>query len=595
MMLNLKRHLSHTSSADTLKPTPPSTVLIVGGGPSGLILGIILLQNGIPVRIIEKNALPRLGQRGAGIMPRTLELFTYIGIIDEVLKLAIPIPPARMYKLPGGAEPIHDFDMAPPVRATPSTPFLAPLMLGQDRLEKLFHAKLAEFGVSVELGTELASFSQTADHVDVKLLRRGMDPEAEGVLEDSTYEWMIGTDGARGVVRKQLGLTFLGERAVENFVVGDICADGLSQKHWHMWGDAGSTFLRGTETPKLFNFVVTGPNINHKELFADQDTLRRCFYENTGKRPDVKFGDIPWISCYTPNIRMVDKFGKGRVFIAGDAAHVHSPTGGQGMNTGVQDSFNLGWKLALIIKKLAPVSLIESFNEERLPVIAEMLSQTTQMMKQSSGEDDCLSPGPWKTSGSLFQLGVNYRWSPIVLDERKRMEEEIEAEEDDYLKDYEFGDNEEDEKVDSYGLGSDGRLRAGDRAPDATGLVDRSTKSSTKAHRLFHDIFSTSHHTVLVFPELADCKSVLHALTLYPKSLIRSVVVVRRGRPFPTHCALADTLIEDRGGHAHEAYVSSNVCGVVVVRPDGMVGAIVQGPEWMHRYFRGIFASGGRR
>ncbi|KAF9005951.1 pentachlorophenol 4-monooxygenase [Cyathus striatus] len=603
-MLSLRQHLPHTPSMDTLRPSP-SPVLIVGGGPSGLVLAIILLQNGIPVRIIEKSAVPRLGQRGAGIMPRSLELFMYIGIIDQVMKLAIPMPRAKMYKLPEGNQCTHEFEMAPPTNPTPANPFLNPVMLGQDRLEKIYHAKLAEYGCSVELGTELLSFENKSDGVDVKLLVRGMDPNAEGVVENTTYEWMVGTDGARGVVRKQLGLSFLGEtRTVENFVVGDICVDGLSQNHWHMWGDAGSTLqvthfplltslfyssfhrisLRGTETPNLFNFVVAGKHINHAALYTDQDSLRKCFSENTGRRDDLKFGTIPWVSHYTPNIRMVNKFGKGRVYIAGDAGHVHSPTGGQGMNTGIQDSFNLGWKLALIVKKLAPPSLIETYTEERIPVIAEMLNQTTKILNRTFKEKD---EGPWKTPGSLFQLGVNYRWSSIIIDERRSLEIEREAEEDDYLRDYEF--DEEEEKIDSYGLDVDGRLRAGDRAPDAPGLIDRGPRiQSKRSCRLFH-IVGTSYHTVLVFPELANCKSVLNAISLYPKGVIRSVIISRRGRPIPSGWESADYLFEDHGGHAHDMYASSDVCGVIIIRPDVMVGAIVRGPEGLHRYFRGIF------
>jgi len=247
---------------------------------------------------------------------------------------------------------------------------LNPVMLGQDRLEKIFHAALAELGCIVELGTELISFTQSASRVEVRLLVRGMDPMAEGVEEVASFEYMVGTDGARGVVRKQLGLNFLGEtRKIENFVVGDIRVEGLSQKASAIIpsrcdiilifnssiGTCGETppvlcwsfvsifaagphpfqyrvSLRGTEEPTLFNFVITGKYINRAQLANDQALLRETLVKSTN-REDLKFGECPWISYYTsvfhscfhmydlppsrPNIRMVDKLHVGHVLIAG--------------------------------------------------------------------------------------------------------------------------------------------------------------------------------------------------------------------------------------------------------------------------------------
>lgn len=210
-------------------------------------------------------------------------------------------------------------------------------MLGQDRLEKIFHSKLAELGCTVELGTTLVSFTQSADHVEAKLLVRGMHPEAEGVEEVASFEYMVGADGARGVVRKQLGLNFLGEtRTIENFVLGDIRVEGLSQKVCFMFlsiilillpifslGTCGETpltlcwsfvsiylsncpsypfqrrvTLRGTEHPALFNFVIAGKNIHHAQLAHDQVLLKEMLIKNTNRK-DLKFGECPWISYYT--------------------------------------------------------------------------------------------------------------------------------------------------------------------------------------------------------------------------------------------------------------------------------------------------------
>lgn len=301
---------------------------------------------------------------------------------------------------------------------------------------------------------------------------------------------------------------------------------------------------------------------------------------------------------------MVDSFSKGRVIIAGgkstvimnaailsthsspiDAGHVHSPTGGQGVNTAIQDSFNLGWKLALVARGYSNSSLITSYTEERLPVIAEMLDQTTKLLNKTfKGEDE----GQWKPGGTLFQLGVNYRWSSIVMDERKTLEAAREAEEDALMEDFDFYEDEG--KIDSYGSEFDGRLRAGDRAPDSSGLVKIGcSKAFSKSYQLFQ-IFNVTYHTILLFADFVDCEKVLQEIQRYPKDLMKTVVIVRRRKPAPPGSNLADYVFEDYDGHAYEAYTSS-VCGLVVVRPDGVVGGILRDASSLRRYFQTLLVS----
>lgn len=240
----------------------------------------------------------------------------------------------------------------------------------------------------------------------------------------------------------------------------------------------------------------------------------------------------------------------------------------QGMNTGIQDSYNLGWKLALVAKGFAPASLLETFNSERYPVVAEMLDITTKLMKKTTEESN--NEKGWDRTGDVNQLGVNYRGSQIVICEGEAvMEESI----------YESGS--------SYKTRAEGYVKSGDRAPDATGL-QRMINGNPEgvATRLFK-IFDPTRHTVLIFAEQTDYVSVLSSLRTYDVTLVRPVLITKSGKGRDIS---ADYVFEDSDGHANSAYKGpTGFSGVFVIRPDGMVGARVRGVKTLGRYFEGIF------
>lgn len=535
--------------------------LIVGAGPSGLSLALALLQNGISVRVIDKLSTYRVGQKGSGIQSRILELYKLLGVLHDIQKKGGVVQPVLRY-LPGGAT--QTVEMISYMENTPDRPYINPIMLGQDRHEDVLREHLSRYGVTVELETELVSFEQFPDRVVSRIIKTRDGQHIEETVES---QWIIGAEGARSVVRKTLGLTFLGEtRKGDNLVVGDIHVKKplLDRDVWHAWGEPStkSVSLRPFETKDddKYNFICMGRELDADKMASGREEFIKVFYETSG-RTDVEFGDLIWISNFQPNVRMVNSYGSGRAFLTGDSAHVHSPTGGQGLNSGIQDSVNLAWKLALVHKGLAPQSLLDSYSQERIPVIAAMLDKTSELLTKTfkPGGGDGLTG--WVRGYELRQLGVNYRASPVIVDETPIGEEET---------------------IDPYRSGNDSTIRGGDRAPDAPGLVFAS--DSTCKTSLF-DVFGSSFHTVLVFSD--ENAAVLDTLKCYPAGTVKSVVIVPHQ---PTGAILADYVLIDGDGYAYKHYnIAAKSTKVVVVRPDGIIGALVSGVEGLKRYFKEVF------
>ncbi|KAH9913060.1 monooxygenase [Fomitopsis serialis] len=551
--------------------TSPIPVLIAGAGPTGLVLGLTLLQNGVQVRIVDKDPKRHPGQRGSGLQPRTLELFHFLGVLDDVQVNALSVMPRREYKLPGGTETLKVETIAPIEDPTPATPYVNASLLGQYNTEAILRAHIERLGGTVEYGTELRSFEQHPNHVEATLVTKNGEKEKTETL---TSHWLVGTDGARGIVRKQLGLSFIGETRTDGAIhlLGLVEVQGLDADHWHQWAEMlnGGLMLIPTERTGYFSFFL-GRVQDVEKLLVDRDALVETFL-NRVERQDLVFGKFEAVSPYRPNIRMVDKFGEGRVFVAGDAAHVHSPAGGQGLNSSVQDAFNLAWKLTLVEQGLASPSLLATYTEERLPVIAAMLQKSTKLFEALQKGD---TERAWKRGGDLRMLGVNYRWSSIVVDERTPKAQSPES-------------------VNPYGSGTDGDLRAGDRAPDAPGLVNVGSEEADDPTSLF-SVFRPSHHTALLFNIPAEeMEQVLRVAQKYPSGSVKTVSIYPQGTSNPSVVGRPDLAIADRDGHAYAGYqVSPEKPTIVIVRPDGVVGGIVYGLSGLAQYFRGVFDATG--
>ncbi|KAM6496527.1 FAD binding domain containing protein [Amanita muscaria] len=563
-------------------------ILIIGAGPSGSVLALALLHHNIPVRIIESSTShPYIQWHSSSLLPRCLELFTMLGFVDDVLEQAIRVPTMQHYKSSDRTQVDIEVDMSPHTEPTPASPFLHALLLSQSSLKKIIRAALVRKGCTVEKGTELVSFTQTPEKVNVKLAKRnGTQIE----YEEESYDWMVGADGSAASICHQLGFEFHGDAEICKMLMGEVYMEGVDPRSWHIWGTKppeNHVSLRAIEKPGYFSVNVNGERVDAARLSGNTDLLRRFLQEATGNRADLKFGDILWSSVYHPDSRLLTRFLEGRVLVMGVATSLIPP---QALTSAVQDACNLAWKLALVHKRIGPYSLLNSYSEERLPVIAQMIDMTFQQdripFEEKKGRDEV-------RKNSYDQLGVNCRWSSIVFDERKK---DTREDEENYHFDISDDEEEEEEEVlDAYGLEIDGTLTAGDRAPDAPGLIDmrdtRKTTPSPKTWRLFQ-LFGPCYHTVLVFVGATRrWASVLRFLSSYPKGLVYTALISRRGNLVPAaDASYADFAFEDRNGHAHDVYVYDDKYGIVIVRPDGVVGAIVKGTEGIEWYFHGIFA-----
>ncbi|MBN9741057.1 3-(3-hydroxyphenyl)propionate hydroxylase [Amycolatopsis sp. A1MSW2902] len=414
--------------------TPEVPVLIVGAGPTGLTLACELARRGVAFRLVEASPGLRPGSRAKGLQPRSLEVFDDLGVIDRILANGRSAMPILL------TDPDGRTSGGPAFEERPDVPYPASVLTPQWRVEETLGLRLAEFGGTVEFGTALESFEQSADAVTA-VLRSGDQTETVRA------QWLVGCDGGRGVVRKQAGIAFEGETDERiRMIVADLAVDGLDRDAWHMWRcDEGFVSLCPLPSTHLFQYQApilgdTGLNLA---------TLQTIFDRRSG-RTDIRLQEPEWTSVWRSNTRLADRYREGRVFLAGDAAHVHSPAGGQGMNTGIQDARNLGWKLASGVPEL-----LDTYEAERRPIAAGVLRLSTARLAEAAEQKRI----PIRSDRDTTQLSVNYRGSTLARDDR-------------------------DESA---------QLRAGDRAPDAPGLT-----TTTGKCRLF-DLIRGGQFTLLNF------------------------------------------------------------------------------------------------
>jgi len=359
-------------------------VLIAGAGPTGIVLGIELLRRGIAVRVVDAASGPFEGSRGKGVQPRTLEIFDLIGVADDVVAsstlypyLKLHLGPFRKRLAPLGTR--HE--------PTEERPYPNMLMVPQWRTNEILLARFNALGGKIEYNSAVAGLTQTDRGVTAEL--------ATGESVKANY--MVGCDGGRSTVRCLLGIQLVGKSLDEKaMVVADLEIENLDREFWHVWpiNRGGPPSLCPLPLGNLFQLQ------SPKRI--GENGLEAGVLKTTGQRVT----GIAWQSEFKHQTRMVDRYRIGRVFLAGDAAHLHPPSGAQGLNTSVQDAWNLGWKLAAAILH-GEANLLESYQQERLPTAAAMLNLTGTLHVKKS-----------RQRGELTNhLSLNYRNSPLCKGE----------------------------------------------------------------------------------------------------------------------------------------------------------------------------------
>lgn len=496
-------------------------VAVVGAGPTGLALACELARRGIPIRVLDKAIDFFQGSRAKLLSPRALEVMDDLGVAEEVLAGSLLRHPVRQY---AGQHVIGEHIMNPDIAHSPDAPYPGGAMLPQWRTESVLRARLAEHGVTVELENEILDVAQDDAGVVLTVAHNGTTQRIRAA-------YVVGCDGAHSTIRARIGVSFDGVMNEDDryTYLGDVHVEGLSAHCAHLWNDPerGILLMTPFRDTDLWQFtflpVPGGPRIK-----PSLDSFREI-WQDWAALPGVRLLDAPWTSQFRVNERIASDYRVGRVFLAGDASHIYAPTGGQGMTTGIQDSYNLAWKLAAVLAG-APDTLLDSYQAERLPVARYALSGSAERMRKVR-QEAANSGNPvffkFLQNQDTTQLGITYHGGPLA----------------------------------PASAGATPKLRAGDRAPDA--ICQR--PGAEEPVRLF-DLFRGPHWTVLLFcgpGHLDDIPATIHGAD------VRAYTVMQSEDP-PGQ--LNNTVI-DATGAAHASYGIDGGT-VVLVRPDGYIASI---------------------
>ncbi|MGH8137482.1 MAG: FAD-dependent monooxygenase [Steroidobacteraceae bacterium] len=344
-----------------------SSVLIVGAGPTGLVLAAWLARLGVRVRIIDKTAAPGTTSRALAVQARTLELYRQLGLAAAVVEKGHKVPAVNLW-VQGAPQARLPFQTV----GADLTPYAFLQIFPQDQHEQLLIQRLAKLGVPIERNTELLGYADQGDRIVARLRH------ADGREERCEARFIAGCDGARSLVRETMRAGFPGGTYRQIFYVADVQASGPAlDGELHIDLDEADFLavfpLAGQGRARLIG-TVRDERAEHPDTLQFQDVGSRAI-----DHLKVQIDKVNWFSTYHVHHRVADRFRQGRAFVLGDAAHIHSPAGGQGMNTGIGDAINLAWKLRAVLAGCAPDNLLDSYEHERIRFARRLVASTDRV------------------------------------------------------------------------------------------------------------------------------------------------------------------------------------------------------------------------
>jgi 2-polyprenyl-6-methoxyphenol hydroxylase-like FAD-dependent oxidoreductase len=544
------------------RPSSSETdVLVVGTGPTGLTIAAELAAQDIGCRIIDKTPTRSEQSRALVVQARSLELLQKMGIADELVargRRTIKATPFVEGRLAANFE-FGDIGVD-------DTPYPFMLLVSQAETERVLEEHLESLGGKIERPVELLTFAQDAEGVSARLSHE------DGRQETVQAHYVVGADGAHSAVRHTLELSFEGDAYSQDFVLADTEIDwsGEDGRLYFFLSHKGLLAVFPLAGPSTYRLIATRAEDTPPD--ADDPALEEFQLLATELCPfPIRLHDPSWLARFRLHHRGVDRYRSGRAFVAGDAAHIHSPAGGQGMNTGIQDAYNLAWKLALVIEGYAPDSFLDSYHEERHPIGKRLLRTTDRMFNVAATRNplfialrNFLIPrvlprvmGKRSRRARVFrfvsQLAIKYPHSPIVGEE--------------------LG-------------GADQAFRrgpaAGHRAPDGPLRLIGNGRSIS----LFSHLRGTPHHLLLFAGSTADGWNAsgtdLHDLLTEYEGLLEPYLIVTRNHD-PEVGTIPDYV--DESGLLHERYGLKGA-GYYLVRPDEYVAFRAPGtdlrPVWTY-------------
>ncbi len=507
-------------------------VLIVGAGPTGMTAAMELTRLGVSVRLVERAAKAATTSRAIGVQARTLELFQQRGLTDRLMKTANFGVAGSIY---GEGKRTFRLDFA-----NDGSRYGYIAFISQAETEATLREALERQGVTIERELELVALSQEERSEKVEAVLRHKD----GRLEEVACAYLIDCEGAHSVARTTLGFEFAGKTREEDYVLGDLHIDGdLPSTDFHIFSSEHGFMGLFPMGGGRFRLIASNPLSTPEKGKEPGPGEIQTIYNQRSHIP-ARFHDMSWSSYFRINSRMVDKLSSGRVFLGGDAAHIHSPAGAQGMNTGIQDMINLAWKIALVERGVASPRLLETYNLDRFPVIHDVLTKTEGLTDAIGSENKLFRSvfshlAPWIVSHEFVQQNATERMSQVALGYRKSPL--------------------------SVTKRAVGEIKAGDRLPDLDASLVGGTGQpnvAPKAVRLF-DVLQTDCFTLL-YTNLEHSEAV-HQATQAGIGAWRQMLETASIRPRP-------------GLEAGFEKVLGKAPGLILVRPDGYA-AFTSGPQ----------------